>query len=312
MSYYIEDDSPRYVTLSYAWGEPEFDYQIICDGCEMFVTKGLYQALRRLRIMTQTVFWIDQICVNQVDKREVNQQVGIMSRIYYQARSVYIWLGQHDETTEEGLSMARFVVNSSAETEGKPSKLGIPEFWLYQKPGLSHQDTWASWAGLYGKSWFSRLWVVQEYVCARDHRIFCGDFEIPKKLFLSELLRESGLEFHVKPNLIVRKLKGLGSVSNLSKMEMLRGNRQSSASILIASLMEGFKCFNPRDKIFAVLGILPDDPDRPKADYNLETREVYQQFAKYFIRAGLGNIILGFSGIDYTDPSLRLPTWRPD
>jgi ankyrin repeat protein len=307
------DDSPQYVALSYAWGEPKFDYRIVCDGCEMLVTGGLYGAMRRLRRMTQRIFWIDQICINQVDEGEVTQQVGIMSRIYSQARSVYIWLGEHDETTDEGLSMARFVVDSSAKTDGQQSNLGIPEFWLHQKPGLSREKTWASWARLYGKLWFSRLWVVQEYVCARDHRIFCGDFEIPKKLFLSALLTKKGLKISVTPiDPILSGAGALGSVSNLESMEALRENRQSYAYTLIISLTARFGCSNPRDKIFALLGLLPDDPGRPKSEYSLPMRDVYQRFAKYFIGAGLGDIILGFSGLDHADPSLKLPTWCPD
>jgi ankyrin repeat protein len=308
------DNAPEYVALSYAWGEPKFDHQLVCDGREMLITTNLHQALRRLCSTAQRLFWIDQICIDQSDIPEVSQQVGIMSRIYSQAKSVYIWLGDHDETTAEGLSMARFVVDSLEEAEGKTHSKGIPEFWLYNKPGLSYNETWLPWARLYSKRWFSRLWVVQEYVCAREHRIFCGNFEIPKQLFLSVLLTHKNLEIEDNPISTALSQGGAGrTVSYLETMESLRDVRHPIAT-LIAGLTQDFGCSDHRDKIFALLGIVTDDPERPKPDYSLLPSEVYPQFARYYIGTGFANggLMLNYSGLDFTDSKLGLPTWCPD
>lgn len=67
---------------------------------------------------------------------------------------------------------------------------------------------------------------------------------------------------------------------------MLCEHRQSPAAMLLVRFSNGFACSDSRDKISALLGILPDDPDRPKEDYNLEMREVHQQFAKYSSELG--------------------------
>jgi hypothetical protein len=78
--------------------------------------------------------------------------------------------------------------------------------------------------------------------------------------------------------------------------------------MLLVGLTENFECSEPRDKIFALLGIVADDPERPKPDYNLPLSEVYQQFARYFISTGFLGVMLKYSGLDFADPVLRLPT----
>ena len=64
----------RYNALSYTWGEPKMDRQIVIDGRPFFVTKNLESALRQMRKVsskdaaasrgggTQSRWWIDQIC----------------------------------------------------------------------------------------------------------------------------------------------------------------------------------------------------------------------------------------------------------
>jgi hypothetical protein len=305
------------VALSYAWGEPKLDHHIICDGCIKPVTKTLYEALKSLRKMSQRVFWIDQVCIHQADLTEISQRVRIMTRIYSKARFVYIWLGEHDESTRDALSTARLVIdslNKGGDGVDGDSILDHPESWPDEESGISVKqalERWTNWAKFYTKSWFSRLWVVQEYVLARDHRIFCGDFEIPKQLFLSgsQAIKSSGS----RPQLIASILNSeKAHVSNFLQMMAPRRLRDKPDTALHISLAGKFLCSNLRDRIFGILGLPPDDPKRPLADYSLTQREVYQAFARYFIDTGLGDIVLRFSGRDNANPSLELPSWCPD
>jgi hypothetical protein len=39
-------------------------------------------------------FWIDAICINQLDVPERNQQLAMMKWIYFRADTVVIWLGR--------------------------------------------------------------------------------------------------------------------------------------------------------------------------------------------------------------------------
>lgn len=168
----LSDGRPMVIT--------KFDQVLLCYGHRLHITKSLPSVLRRYRCTAEKVFWVDQVCINQKDKDEIGRQVSIMLKIYKQAQAVFIWLGDHDETTEDGIAMAKYVADSKS--GGAWSTDSISRFWLYIKPELSWDETWTPWLKLFSKKWWSRQWVVQEYVCARAHRFFCGDFEIPQKL----------------------------------------------------------------------------------------------------------------------------------
>ncbi|KAI9768139.1 MAG: hypothetical protein M1839_004166 [Geoglossum umbratile] len=62
-----------------------------------------------------TVFWIDQICVNQADLLERTAQVAVMSRVYSQAKAVFFWMGEMDEDIKQ-LANFSFYVGRDIET----------------------------------------------------------------------------------------------------------------------------------------------------------------------------------------------------
>ncbi|KAF4629184.1 hypothetical protein G7Y89_g8969 [Cudoniella acicularis] len=335
-------DNPHFVGLSYAWGEPVFDHVILCDGLPLRITKGLHSALKRLRKTDEKVFWIDQICVNQRDMNDRSVHVSIMAQVYKQADAVFIWLGDHDETTKEGIEMAEYVAECSAATNAKRNKAkekakekaeeedeedkdedeakgvdeedgdsksdrGISLFWLYMKPGLSLEETWTPWLKLWSSRWWSRQWVIQEYVCARKLQFFCGDFEISEKLLLTGLLMaNTGMH---PSNFFSSGLEAKRNINNFSEMFIV--NRDPTIYPLTEpSAFQGFNCSDPRDKIYARMGIGPEDPGLPMADYSKKLEIIYQEFAEYFVRSERGAKMILRSGLQYTD--LKLPTWCPD
>ncbi|EME39434.1 hypothetical protein DOTSEDRAFT_114076, partial [Dothistroma septosporum NZE10] len=104
-----ESQPADYCALSYAWGPTSGDgshltQKIICDGHSLPVTANLHAALKRIRQKTaeeqlpRTSLWVDALCINQRDADERNRQVAMMFRIYRNASSLYIWLGDADTT----------------------------------------------------------------------------------------------------------------------------------------------------------------------------------------------------------------------
>ncbi|KAK0103631.1 hypothetical protein ONS95_005643 [Cadophora gregata] len=100
---------PQCIALSYEWGSPTRDFEIICDGALLKVTKNLVTALKRLRtlhvagenletgklnITERTLFWVDAISINQEDLDERSEQVPLMSSIFKNASWVIVWLGE--------------------------------------------------------------------------------------------------------------------------------------------------------------------------------------------------------------------------
>src|SRR5436305_9826776 len=89
------DDSPYFDALSYVWGSPDDTAPIKVNGSCFHATKNLIAALRRLRSgVDAKVLWVDAICINQADKHEKTEQVGLMAQIYKAAGSVHIFLGE--------------------------------------------------------------------------------------------------------------------------------------------------------------------------------------------------------------------------
>ena len=67
---------------------------------------------------------------------------------------------------------------------------------------------------------------------------------------------------------------------------------------------------DPRDKIYAALGLATDSSLTPVADYSLPTANVYLQFAKYMITHGHGIEMLQEAAA--FPSTLDFPSWVPD
>lgn len=127
-----------------------------------------------------TYLWIDAICINQSNPEERSHQVRLIDRIYHEAQCVSIWLGKADPLTEHALS----AVTQLAEC---PEKFALSKIvpcskndaQVFEAAGIkviSHLQ-WNALASLYLQKWFSRAWVIQETVLARQILVWCGPYE---------------------------------------------------------------------------------------------------------------------------------------
>lgn len=98
----------QFSALSYTWGGFVNHASITLNGVPGFpISQNLYCCLQRIRSMGKNQslpLWIDQICINQHDKKEKDLQVPLMEDIYKQATQVIIWLGDHAPGFELALS----------------------------------------------------------------------------------------------------------------------------------------------------------------------------------------------------------------
>lgn len=103
---------PPYEALSYEWGGQEKTGTItLQDGFTLPITESLHGALEDLREdagpgMTR-VLWIDAICINQQDIRELESQVSIMTHIYRYATRVVTYIGPERDNSTAAISFAR-------------------------------------------------------------------------------------------------------------------------------------------------------------------------------------------------------------
>ncbi len=85
----------------------------------MAITKNLYEALLRMRHPERLLrLWAEVLCISQDGLDERKGQVRLMGRVYTQAETCLVWLGEHTE--RDGLAFKLLVVLENY-LQSKPS-----------------------------------------------------------------------------------------------------------------------------------------------------------------------------------------------
>ncbi len=112
----LSDPQVEFDALSYCWDNPQdknspfyapFDimpYEILVNGASLRIKQNLKDALLHLRKHSGRL-WIDAICINQGDEDEKSEQILLMREIYSKAKSVVVWLGRSDPTSDEAVQV---------------------------------------------------------------------------------------------------------------------------------------------------------------------------------------------------------------
>lgn len=285
--------SSQYDTLSYCWGKRRAVQVITVNGVHGFIISDhLHAALRRLRRTDEArLLWIDVICVNQTDILERNRSVQLMWKIYAKASRVIIWIGEIEAqqktcrrlfaATDDDpqLTFCAQPDLSALEHDGVTAKLGDPLSELELESGRS----------LEGEVWWKRLWVIQEFSRARDYpTVYIGPHAISWAFFaeLTHTERRDRLElFH-----------------------HLRTNEDQSLLELLF-LAKSFLCSDPRDRIYALLGLVKGGQTSIVPDYSRPVPEVYEEATLYLIQQE-ANVDMLMDERLYRSAS-DYPTWIP-
>jgi hypothetical protein len=181
------EDVPKYIALSYVWGDVGDTTEIAVDGKIRHVTSNLASALesiqRRLYSDEETeegplnlpsFLWADALCINQSDDVEKTNQVQMMGDIYRKAALVISWLGRGDEQTALALHTFKFL-DREIEERTRPVA-GKDLGWLQQFPELWEENVteqaipnkaWNAIRSLLRLPYWPRIWIIQEMVLAR-------------------------------------------------------------------------------------------------------------------------------------------------
>ena len=315
---------PEYVALSYCWGDAAQKTWILCNGQRLEVTKSLLCALRRFRRKDGiATFWIDQVCIDQENIEERNKQVQLMRDIYRSAQIVYVWLG--DEADDSDLAM-KFVPRllQTTQTSGQYScpctieKAGLPQW---------NAKEWKAVVALLCRPWFGRAWVLQEVATASSTSIVCGREVISWEDYEAFIHRVTETEIwrtlldgflEESSSILHRRLVGLLEIKQIYGKD---GNL-TSGDVLWRSRF--FEATDPRDRIYALLGLC-NDPLWAPVDYSKNVSDVYRDVAISLIkplRLGSQNETMPvpntypamsfFSEAERTENRLALPSWVPD
>lgn len=269
------DSTPEYEALSYAWGPPLFRDTIFVRGAPLRVTRNLYAALQNIRDpVIKKIFWIDAICINQLDIDERNSQVQIMPSIYSSASLVLIWLGAKDAYIDAAWDLLeKWRIGTIPHRITEDEYIGLEK--VFQKP-----------------SWWTRLWVVQEVVFARACTLQCGNRVLPWG-FLGHAIPQvqelpsSRSDDKVRLTNILRVGVGLTASQVAHRVVHKAGHKEQLERLenYIENWATPRECMDKRDVIYVMLNIVPlrDDQPKIKPDYSKSLYAVYGELTRHML-----------------------------
>ena len=256
--------SGRYEALSYEWGSPDDAKKLVfLNGQRWFVRQNLWQALNALKSRTtyQTL-WIDALCINQSDKREKNHQVPLMREIYRGAHLVRVWLGVRKHSSSEAIAFLRRLASSDN-----------GEHWL------STRSEGSLLLLCHGRYW-TRIWIVQELMLAREGIVHCGKDQIS----LSQCTQAQVTLGTMAKSGYARAT--IGEILQSPAMKLLQKRQRNNKSGIFEPL-NAFRlseCSLQHDKLYDLLGLARDvSMDSCVIDYDLPLYDVMVDLVLLFL-----------------------------
>ncbi|GIK05563.1 hypothetical protein Aspvir_009676 [Aspergillus viridinutans] len=213
----------------------------------------------------------------------------------------------------------------------------IPQQWKNE-----HTEDIEAFVTLLRRPWWRRVWVLQEAILAKKITLHCGPRSMDWPIFqgiLYTLVRQGkrsrihhtgGLTTEARRARAQAQLLFLANStfaffflqSSLLATKQLRG--LSMADLL--SLTSNFDATDPRDKVFALIGLLPENsPERVqfKPDYSINVKQLFINVAKSFLetdrrldvvtaRPSLPSYLVPKSRSHSPDWDLDCPSWVPN
>jgi hypothetical protein len=271
--------------------------------------------------MKSVILWVDAICINQEDDVEKSSQVILMRDIYQAAEETLVWLGEAAD--DSGLAFSLIEVWANAHEN-------IDAFVL-QCPSAFDKELWESLEKLFRRPWWTRTWVYQEFVVSKEIFFICGpdslsnkklrDALMSRELFLSSTARNSvdwAKTARVRYSAATRihrlqYQRLVVQLRHLRKRRKLPLNTLKSFDLLkLIMLTADLEATDPRDKLYALLGIDDVCDINVSVDYGHLVSKVYTDFAINYITARSSLEILSQARIGFGSRDQQIPSWVPD
>ncbi|KAK5733941.1 hypothetical protein LTR17_009348 [Elasticomyces elasticus] len=265
-------ERPEYVALSYTWGSPPAHRIIEIDGREVLVRKNLWRFLNRSSVcptngqhVILSIFahrdaleGIDALCIRQTNAVEVAQQISFMGYIYSMAVKVMVWLGPAHSDSD--LAMQAL---SNCHSR-RPSN----RFW--NTPGG------LAVARLCNRAYWTRLWILQEIIRARTNIvILCGEKAVEWIDFSSVMVTNAWQQGQRQQdrNMDYQSLVRSPAMVIVKQSVHTPDNNPWDHELWVWIMANrSLKCWEPRDKVYALLGVANFNPElgkNIKADYRV-------------------------------------------
>ncbi|KAH7398723.1 heterokaryon incompatibility protein-domain-containing protein, partial [Phaeosphaeria sp. MPI-PUGE-AT-0046c] len=271
----FDDDCPTYSALSYSWqyNPPQPQMQIYCNDLPMRIGYNLWTFLRQCRKTDGTGhhLWVDAICIDQQNISERNHQVAQMRDIYSKAARAIVWLGP-DIGTDEATEAFDLVTG--------PNRLLYRDSRRDMRWHRSRRQ-WRALEKLLNRSYWSRVWIIQEFILAKLVELRCGNriaplenfddicrwLETLEKPFTSRHLGSAGITFSRAYRLFKHRTEWWntnGSAQTFSLRRLFEAYATSKSS-------------DRRDKVYGLLGLactISNQRSLVYADYSKKPVEI--------------------------------------
>jgi Heterokaryon incompatibility protein (HET) len=271
--------SQPYSAVSYSWGPAGATREIILNGKPFSVQSSLWNFLWQMRDQKEwnrRWFWIDAICINQQDIKERNMQVSIMRHIYATAENVVVWLGS--ATIQTDLAMDYIARQNIMILENKTTEISSPQIKPHRFRMLWTMEEGKAFLNLCRRRYWTRAWIVQEIMYARQITLFCGSRNVRWRTFNGIFQRLNSIQvmgwFHMH-SYGIEVLESEAAVIFEEKSRWEEYPANLGKGIPIRTLVGAYghlESTKKVDKVYALAGLCSDEIT---IDYSLGIEEVY-------------------------------------
>jgi len=229
-----------------------------------------------------------------------------MMSIYEKAKEVVVWLGEADSRSQRAMSLLK---EFTTITDGECTEEAMVK--SFEDP-----NTLSAWDDLFNlieRTWFQRLWVIQEVTAPKDVfsiQVLCGDDTILWAKFIVAVGRvytildknpESVKSIRTKSNFTMPHLLAI------MRMIQLREHHQNGAplpsqhenlnSLYLVQATKPSHATVSHDRIYSLLGLIHDEENLQDLtpDYSKSATQVYKEFFKHVVEGSKSLLILAFA-----------------
>jgi hypothetical protein len=262
ISDYPLHSAPRFIAISYVWGNPTACKTISINGRRFNVTSNAEEAMRQTHIGAKSIsisyIWLDSVCIDQTSLSEKGRQVGMMGDIYGTSHAVYAYIGGDADGAAELFQ-------------------SIPQ--LLETGDPLDETTARAARAVAARPYWRRLWIVQELALAeKSPIILCGSAAAGLQSLKGIMVLFNIFNYGVAGAVMEMGTADWdhpqnGSVRGPALSPKDRTGKRPFDSTGLARLLRAFwplGCADPRDRIFGLLGIIDwgTASNTIKVDYN--------------------------------------------
>jgi hypothetical protein len=248
-----------------------------------------------------------------------------MGEIYRASRLLVVWLG--DESDDSDLACSLIVEWGEAhlkfynEHSGTPRTVEDFQGILDEvRPNAFDTASWNALDKLFGRPWWRRIWVLQEFAKARPQIFMCGSRAFDSQTLLSAWAAWDGLKdtptvlttvaLQAAPLLFRHdsaNFSALLALWNFDRPLRLLG------FLKILYKTRTFLSTDPKDKLYGIIGLASFVDCQIKPHYEWSRQQVYTDLFRKLLETSKKIQIMSLSGISSMQAghTCSLPSWVP-